>query len=142
MKIFNARNARVIGHTTDTEPHAQMQIEADEMGDQYHTIKELYQHRMALNLALFHALDELYGRAGISIFVPKVYKSKNHHPDSSPMFEGYFIVFCIGKDGEWTSYHYDLKHWDEFKIREAEYPPPYPVGHEDSIEFFSKLNWK
>lgn len=110
--------------------------------DEYHTMDELYDHRRALNIALFNALNELYGRAGMHMFVPKVFKSKNHHPDCDPMFPGYFIVFAVGKDGQWTSYHYELKYWDHFKIREAPHSLNYPINHEDAVFFFENLHWK
>jgi hypothetical protein len=119
-----------------------MDLWAENVSDGYHTMHELYQHRMALNIALFHTLDELYNRNGLSMFVPKVYKSKNHHPTSDLMFEGYFIVFCVGEHGAWTSYHYKLEHWDEFVIRIAEFAPPYPLYHVDSITFFKNLCWR
>lgn len=127
----------------NTLPDGDMHIWAMGMGDEYHTIHELYQHRQALNRALFHALDKLYQEIGLTTFIPKVYKSKLHHPDSDkPMFEGYFIVFCYDQSAqEWTSYHYDLKYWDDWKIREAEHAPMYPQGHVDSVEFFKRINW-
>lgn len=112
------------------------------VSDGYHTMDELYDHRRALNIALFNALDEMYVRCGLHIFVPKVFKTKKHHPDSDPMFEGYFIVFAVAGDGIWTSYHYELKYWDRFKIRETEHSLLYPVNHEDPIFFFSNLHWK
>ena len=116
------------------------------VSDGYHTMEELYDHRRALNIALFHALDALYQFASLNIFIPKVYKARNHHPKSDPMFEGYFIVFCVGLDAKqttiWTSYHYDLKYWDDFKIREATFSPPYPFGHIPGNMFFEKLGWR
>lgn len=113
-----------------------------QVSDGYHTMDELYDHRRALNIALFNTLNELYGRSGMYMFVPKVFKAKNHHPDCDSMFEGYFVVFAVGRDGQWTSYHYELKYWDHFKIRETEHSLNYPINHEDAIEFFSNLHWK
>lgn len=127
----------------ETQHDGVMNVWAEDMGDEYHTLHELYQHRMALNIALFHTLDELYKRNGLSMPIPKVYKAKNHHPTSDPMFEGYFIVFCVEPGATaWTSYHYKLEHWDEFKIRIAEFSPPYPLNHVDSITFFKNLCWR
>jgi hypothetical protein len=127
----------------DCKPEGKMDVWAENVSDGYHTMHELYQHRMALNKALFHALDTLYGFAGISHPIPKVYKSRNHHPTSDPMFDGYFIVFAVAPDTTWTSYHYALKHWDDFKIRIADFAPPYPLNHIDSITFFNeKCVWR
>lgn len=88
------------------------------ISDGYHTMHELYQHRMALNIALFHAWHQL----GLHV---KVMKSKLH--SDGTMFENYFIVMAITPQGQ-ISYHYDLKHWDKFKIPEVDRTPPYD-GH-------------
>lgn len=116
---------------------AEYELDSDlvEIGDGYHTLHELYQHRMALNAALFHVI---YNTSDNHDF--GVYKSKNHHPTSDPMFDGYFIVFCIDHfDDKWISYHYALKHWDEFNIPEAESPPEYPNNHISIFDFAKKL---
>lgn len=144
MKLFYIDSDLPI-FPVDAEPGKRdyrMQVQAEDIGDEYHTMHELYKHRMALNIALFHTLDTLYRYAGLTIHVPKVYKSKNHHPTSDPMFEGYFIVFCVAGGGAWTSYHYALKHWDKFMIREAPHAPPFPNGHVDSIMLFEAMNWR
>jgi hypothetical protein len=112
-----------------------LSFEAEEVGDEYHTMHELYQHRMALNIALFHVLENTTDNHDF-----RVYKSERHHPDSDPMFEGYFIVFCFDtRNGNWTSYHYKQKHWDEFDIPTASHPPLYPKGHVSAIEFLSGM---
>jgi hypothetical protein len=133
----------VDAHDGHYDSDGNYRVKAEQVSDGYHTMHELYQHRMALNIALFHTLDELYNRNGLSMAVPKVYKAKNHHPTSDPMFDGYFIVFCVEpKTLAWTSYHYALKHWDRFRIRIAEFSPPYPLNHVDSITFFENLCWR
>lgn len=123
-------------------PHTgNMRVWAEGVRDDYHSMDELYDHRRALNIALFHSLDLLHGITSTN--VPRVHKAKNHHPTSDLMFEGYFIVFCIeAKSLAWTSYHYELKYWDDFKIPIAKFSPPYPLNHVDSIIFFSNLCWR
>lgn len=76
-----------------------------EVSDGYHTMHELYQHRMALTRALFVNMKRQY----------VVYKSKLHYDGT--MFEGYFIVIMFTEFGQ-ISYHYDLKHWDSFDLSE------------------------
>lgn len=114
-----------------------------EVTDGYHTMHELYQHRMVLNIALWNALDHIYKISGVDSkgIHPRVFKSKNHHPDGDPMFEGYFIVFCTIAElnGAWCSYHYQLKHWDEFRVAETAHSPVFPINHEDAVEFFGRL---
>lgn len=140
ISIINKGKDLTVSHHVDNV----FTFEGDiEVSDGYHTMHELYQHRMALNIALFHAIDHIYRHSplGSSWMHPKVFKSKKHHPEGEPMFEGYFIVFVTVAElnGAWTSYHYKLKHWDEFKIREAPYSPLYPLNHEDAREMFGKL---
>lgn len=128
----------------DCKPGGTMEVWGESVSDGYHTMHELYQHRMALNIALWHALDRLYTVTGLddkTPIHPRVFKSKNHHPTGEPMFEGYFIVFCTIAElnGAWCSYHYQLKHWDEFRVPETAHSPLFPMNHEDAIEFFGRL---
>lgn len=78
-------------------------IKTDEITDGYHTFGELYDHRRALTAVLAAAAASL----GDS------WRSKAHHPDDDPMFEGYFIVGIKLSTGTIT-YHYKLSHWDDF----------------------------
>ena len=124
-----------------------VEIEAEQVGDQYHTMHELYQHRMALTIALFNYWAKQ--RYGLELFYdmdtiakidgmtvpPIVMKSKLHHDGT--MFEGgYFIVMAITTHGQ-ISYHYDLKHWNKFKIPEVERTPEWD-GH-GSLEVMQRL---
>lgn len=122
-RLFTLENAKILGHTLDATPHSTMQVEADSVSDGYHTMHELYQHRMALNIALFHAWYEL---SVDNVRYPyQVMKSKLHYDGT--MFEGYFIVMAITPQGQ-VSYHYNLKHWDLFRIPEVDRTPQYD-GH-------------
>jgi hypothetical protein len=87
----------------------------DEISDGYHTFGELYDHRRALTAVLACAAAS----AGDS------WRSKAHHPSDSPIFEGYFIVGIVLPTGIIT-YHYELKHWDDFAaVPELEHSPPW-----------------
>lgn len=74
-----------------------------EVSDGYHTFQELYDHRRALTAVLAFAASS----AGDS------WRSKAHHPDGDPMFDGYFIVGINLPTGTIT-YHYKMKYWDDF----------------------------
>lgn len=74
-----------------------------EVSDGYHTIGELYAHRRALTATLAAAAAS----AGDS------WRSKAHHPEDDPMFEGSFIVGIELPTGTIT-YHYNLEFWDDF----------------------------
>lgn len=75
----------------------------DEISDGYHTFGELYDHRRALTAALTKALPWLSWR------------SKEHHEQDAPMFEGgYFIVGVDLPSVGTITYHYKLSHWEDF----------------------------
>jgi hypothetical protein len=71
--------------------------------DGFHTFRELYAHRRALTAVLAAAAAD----DGDS------WRSKRHHPDDDPCFEGYFIVGIELPTGTIT-YHYELEFWDDF----------------------------
>jgi hypothetical protein len=104
-----------------------LQVYAEDVSDGYHTMHELYEHRMALNAALFNFL-------AVGSRTIEVMKAKFHHDGT--MFEGgYFVVMAIFPNVGQVSYHYKLKHWDKFKIPEVRRTPPWD-GHNagNSIE--------
>lgn len=136
MKKFEISSRHIIRMLETVKNHRiQFYTDGDdlEVSDGYHTMHELYQHRMALTVALFHSWYIEYGHE------PEwqIFKSKFH--SDGTMFEGYFIVMAIVPSGQ-ISYHYDLKHWDLFKIPEVERAPEYD-GHtsDDVIERLLKL---
>ena len=106
---------------TDNE----MSVWAENVSDGYHTMHELYQHRMALNIALFHRLKKDY----------VVCKSKLHNDGT--MFQGYFVVWANTEVGQ-ISYHYSLKHWDKFDLTELE-KIPIPFDGHGSKEVLERL---
>lgn len=89
-------------------------VQTNDITDGYHTFGELYDHRRALTAVLAAAA----GSAGDS------WRSKAHHPDDDPMFEGgYFVVGIVLPTGTIT-YHYKLHHWDDFAaVPELEHAP-------------------
>lgn len=105
-----------------------------EVSDGYHTMDELYDHRMALSAALFALIKDCpYDNI-------VVYKSKLHHDGT--MFEGgYFVVGFVAENLGQISYHYKLEHWDKFRIDEYERAPDVYDGHtsKDVIERLLKL---
>lgn len=116
-----------------------LEFEAEVLGDEYHTIDELYNHRMVLNIALFHAWHELttqFGVGGLSTNI-QVMKSKLHNDGT--MFEGYFIVMALTPVGQ-VSYHYKLEYWNKFQIPEVERTPEWD-GHssQNVLERLEKL---
>jgi hypothetical protein len=87
--------------------------DAVDVSDGFHTFGELYDHRRALTAALASALNF------------SSWRSKAHHPDDDPMFEGGYFIVGIGLDPQGTiTYHYKLEHWDDFSdVPELEHAP-------------------
>lgn len=86
--------------------------------DGFHSMDELYEHRLALNAGFFNALAK---EGKIHVVKSRV------HSDGEPCFGGdYFIVVAELPSGQ-VSYHYLNKEWDMFKCSEA-IPRPYD-GH-------------
>lgn len=90
--------------------------EGSDIKDNYHSISELYFNR----LVLFSIICNTYKN--------NAWKSKLH--SDGTMFEDYFIVGISTPQGDFT-YHYDLKYWKLFEVKELEYAPEYD-GHQPS----------
>lgn len=85
---------------------------SDAITDGHHTFGELYDHRRALTAALCKAL-------GLD-----AWRSKAHHPDDDPMFEGGYFIVGINLPSGTITYHYKLSHWDDFDgVIELEHAP-------------------
>jgi hypothetical protein len=97
-----------------------------QISDGYHTFDELYEHRMALTRALTKRTPH------------RSWRSKQHHPNGDPMFEGFFIVGMDLPAGQ-ISYHYKLEHWDKFShVKELEHAPEWD-GHTPT-DVITRLN--
>lgn len=88
--------------------------EVSQVSDGHHTFGELYDHRRALT-ALLATMAATEGDA---------WRSKAHHPDDSPMFEGGYFIVGINLPTGTITYHYKLRHWDDFRgVPELEHAP-------------------
>ena len=104
-------------------------MNTNEVSDGYHTFGELYDHRRALTAAL------MAERADIS------WKSKAHHPDDDPMFEGGYFIVGIDTPAGTITYHYKLTHWDDFAaVPEVEHAPKWD-GATPADTVTRLLNW-
>jgi hypothetical protein len=84
-----------------------------QVSDGHHTFDELYDHRRKLTAVL----------ATIGAVNGDSWRSKLHHPDDGPMFDGSFIVGIDLPAGTIT-YHYPLSSWDEFAaVKVLEHAP-------------------
>jgi hypothetical protein len=90
-----------------TEGDDLVMIECPDSGkisDGFHTMAELYDHRRALTAVL----------AAAATTADDSWRSKRHHPDDSPMFEGGYFIVGINLPTGPITYHYKMKHWDDF----------------------------
>jgi hypothetical protein len=91
-----------------------MSADTDEISDGYHTFGELYDHRRALTAVL----------AAGAASTGDSWRSKAHHPDDDPMFEGGYFIVGIELPTGTITYHYKLSHWDDFAaVPEIEHAP-------------------
>lgn len=134
-KTYIIRKAREIlsapHHQTNT--HEAKAEGSDEMtvSDGYHTMDELYDHRITLYIALCRHLHELLGMENPEKF--KVWRSKNHS-DGEPAFGGTWFVLGIGTGkGQQITYHLPIDRWSEteFFSETLDKAPEYD-GHSSS----------
>lgn len=88
-------------------------VSRKDISDGYHTFDELYYHRMVLFSIILNQNPNIS------------WKSKWH--SDGTMYDNYFICGIETPKGQYT-YHYKLKYWDKFKVKELEYAPKWD-GH-------------
>lgn len=91
-------------------------IDTNKISDGYHTFDELYEHRAKLFSIICNMNKDIS------------WKSRLH--DDGTMIEGMFIVGINTELGHAT-YHYGLRYWDLFDVKELEKAPKYD-GHNSS----------
>lgn len=114
---------------------ATKELDTNLISDGYHTFGELYDHRIALFIALARKYRDLMLEERAD---PEVWKSKKHHDGSS--WDGWFIM-GIGKErGKQISYHLPISDWGRIECEELEAAPEWD-GHTpaDVVERLLKL---
>lgn len=97
-------------------------VSRGDVSDRHHTFNDLYDHRRALT-AVLAGYGATTGRAMTGMPEAAAWRSKAHHPDDGPMFDGSFIV-GVELDTGTITYHYGLEHWDDFAaVPELEHAP-------------------
>lgn len=108
----------------------------DEMqvSDGFHTMDELYDHRITLFIALLR-----YIATSISASFDECWRSKLHSDGSS--FEGWFILGIYKEKGKQITYHLPLDRWDETEFAQTLDKAPEFDGHTaaDVLERLKKL---
>ena len=84
----------------------------DEISDGYHTISELYSHRITIFIALCKELanNPEYQSGQKS----KIWKSIRH--SDGTLYDGWFILGIGIEDGEQITYHLPMTYWTKTKF--------------------------
>lgn len=78
----------------------------DDVSDGYHTIGELYDHRITLYIALCRALKN-----------GNVWRSQKHFDGSN--YDGWFVLGIFFKKGKQITYHIPNERWNETDFAET-----------------------
>lgn len=90
--------------------------ETNEISDGFHTFGELYEHRVALFIALCRKLEK--GR---------VWRSRKHSDNS--VWEGWFLLGIDFEAGRQITYHLPVEKWEETHFAETLGKAPDYDGH-------------
>lgn len=93
-------------------------LDTNKISDGYHTFKELYDHRIALFIALSNTVEPMGSMVA--------WKSKLHHDGT--MWDGWFIAGLFIEKGEQISYHLPIDKWDALHSEVLERAPEWD-GH-------------
>jgi hypothetical protein len=108
-----------------------------EVSDSYHTMNELYDHRITVFIALCQSVvrrNELVGEPVIP-----VWRSKFHSDGSN--YDGWFVMGIFKTPGNQITYHLPITKWDETAFAETLDNAPEWDGHQpaDVLERLKKL---
>lgn len=103
-----------------------MSTDKGQISDGYHTFDELYEFRMLYNASLFNEWWRKDSLLSVGTH-HGVCKSLRHSDGKLAFGGGWFVVTAQLPTGQITN-HYESKHWDLFKIPEAETAPEWD-GH-------------
>lgn len=114
-----------------------------DVSDGYHTMQELYDHRLTLWITLCRVCD---GHAGMvadewgDCTIPpeqKPWRSKLHHDGTG--YDGWFIL-AIGREaGKQITYHIPMSRWDETDFAETFEKAPVPFDGHTSADVLERL---
>lgn len=101
-------------------------VDTNLISDGYHTFGELYEHRIALFIALCktHSTGNGFGYPNPD---QEVWRSKKHSDGSQ--FEGWFVLGLFFKQGSQIKYHLPVSMWDECAFALTREMAPQFDGH-------------
>lgn len=111
------------------------------VSDGYHTMDELYDHRISIFIALCKAAYKLW-QEGLA---PRPWRSKKHSDGELCFGTGTQFVLGIGKEaGEQITYHIPIERWDETEdfAEDLETAPEFD-GHtsNDVLTRLQEIQW-
>ena len=95
-----------------------------DISDGYHTFGELYEHGVALYIALCKSIVELGAQSPHS---PRIWRSELH--SDGIYFDGWFILGIGTEKGKQITYHLPFSKWEETKFAETLDKAPEWDGH-------------
>lgn len=112
-----------------------------QVSDGYHTMDELYEHRISLFIALCKVINDWIDSEGV-LAERRTWRSK-YHSDGELCF-GTGTQFVMGtndRDGKQISYHIPIERWNETEFAETLEKAPEWDGHTsaDVLERLKKL---
>lgn len=114
-----------------------------QVSDGYHTMDELYDHRITLFIALCRVLKNDYQIEGGNIY-KTVWRSKRHSDGELCFGTGTQYVLGIRrKAGEQITYHIPIERWEETEFADTLNKAPEFDGHtsQDVIERLKELEY-
>ena len=98
-----------------------------QVSDGFHTMDELYEHRITLYIALCRKIGGLMNLSPEKPLFNKVWRSKVHSDGS--VFEGWFVLGIGIEEGKQITYHLPLHKWEETGFAEELDKAPTFDGH-------------
>ena len=137
MELVNKKYTITGENCAVTKEGKKIDVWGEQCSDGYHTFDELYDHRIALFIALCKTIFEWQKAIGVKI-VP-VWRSKLHSDGSS--FEGWFILGIWRENGKQITYHLPNSKWEATNFAETLDKAPEFDGHtsEDVLERIKRL---
>ncbi len=105
-----------------------------DISDGYHTFSELYEHRIALFIALCKKIQDFkyHGDQRNQFGSEKIVWRSQAHSDGT-YWEGWFILGINKEKGEQITYHLPIKLWDRTNFAETLSVAPDWDGHTPEI---------
>ena len=114
------------------------QVDTNLISDGYHTFGELYEHRIALWIALCQQVSFTNKIPPYPDF-PPVWRSERHSDGELAYGGGWFVLGIHKWEGHQMTYHLPMKYWDQCAFAETLEKAPEWDGH-TSADVLNRIN--